>query len=108
MSDPFPLVDFRSNEVLIAPFWDDSDNGQGGSVYYRLSSEPGLMDQIGANISGAFDVEFRPGSAFVATWNGLPQYLGPADVVSIPWLIDYDSGRLNVIFASFYNNCFIA
>ena len=69
-------------DLLIAPFWDVSDNGVGGQVYYRLSHEPSLLDQIAINISDAFGVIFSPTSSFVATWNVLPQFTGPFDVVN--------------------------
>ena len=75
--DTFPVAFGR----LIAPLWEDSDNRMGGQVYYRLTQEQSLLDQVAANISDAFGVEFSPTSAFVATWNALPQINAPPDIV---------------------------
>ena len=68
---------------IIAPFWDDSDNRNGGQVLYRFTDEQSILDEIALNISSAFGVEFAPSTAFIATWNQLPQFSRPADVVRI-------------------------
>lgn len=81
--ESFPLpLDLDRVEVLIAPFWDDSDNSVAGQVFYRFSDDASLLTEIATNISDAFEVDFSPVAAFVVTWNGLPQYEGPSDVVS--------------------------
>ena len=70
-------------DMLIAPFWDDSDNSVGGQVYYRVTQDFFLLDTISDDIFDAFGVIFVPISAVVATWNAMPQYLGSPDVVRI-------------------------
>ena len=65
--------------VLIAPFWDDSVDGR---IYYRVSREPHLDDEISSAISDAFDVDFRATVAFVATWASVAQHMGPSSMVS--------------------------
>ena len=66
--------------VVIAPFWDDS---VGGDIYYRVSTEPQLLDNITSTISEAFDVDFGATLAFVATWVEVAQHnMGLSSVVS--------------------------
>ena len=82
--EPFPL-EFSSNsniEVLISPFWDDTNYGQGGSVLYRFTTSPNILEEIGTNITNAFGINFDPVIVFIVTWDRLPEYQGPSDVVS--------------------------
>ena len=65
--------------VVIAPFWDDSVDGR---IYYRVSREPHLDDEISSVISDAFDVDFRATVAFVATWANVTQEMGLSSGVS--------------------------
>ena len=76
----FPLV--GQTNVLVAPFWDDSDVRVSGKVYYRFTDNQTLLEQIAANIGDAFSVNFNPVSAFVVTWSNISQYSGSVDVVS--------------------------
>ena len=78
---PFPLSLFSL--PIIAPFWDDSDNRNGGQVLYRFTNEQSILDEIALNISSAFGVEFAPSTAFIATWDRLPRFGGSANVVRI-------------------------
>ena len=73
--DPFPLGDAgnRMDTAVIAPFWDDSVDG---SIYYRVSIEPHLLDNVSSTISDAFDVDFRATVAFVATWDEVQVFTG--------------------------------
>ena len=77
----FPLSAVFSN-AIIAPFWEDSDNANGGEVFYRITDEQSILDEITLNISSAFGVDFAPSTAFIATWDQLPQFGGPTDVVN--------------------------
>ena len=83
--EPFPLEFDRVPyiEVLIAPFWDDTDYGVGGSVLYRFTTDPDILDEVGLNISNAFQVDFNPVMAFISTWEGLSEFLGASNVVSL-------------------------
>ena len=69
--------------MLVAPFWDDSDNSVGGQVYYRVTQDFFLLDTVSDDIFEAFGVFIVPISAVVVTWNAMPQYLGSPDVVRI-------------------------
>ena len=87
---PFPIS--PPSLGIIAPFWDISNNAIGGQVLYRFTNEQSILDELALNISSAFGVEFAPSTAFIATWNQLPQFFGSADVVSLDsWV--YDSAR---------------
>ena len=57
--------------IVIAPFWDDSVDGR---IFYRVSTESHLLDNVTSMISNAFDVDFRATSVFVATWDLVAQY----------------------------------
>ena len=77
--EPFPIP----SNVLIAPFWDDSDNSAGGQVLYRFRNDQPLLDLIAEIVYKYFFVYFHPWEVFIVTWAGLPQYSGPLNVVSI-------------------------
>ena len=78
---PFPLS--PPSLGIIAPFWDLSNNNNGGQVSYRFTNEQLILDELALNISSAFGEEFSPLTAFIATWDRLPEFGGPADVVII-------------------------
>ena len=67
----FPI---ENDVLIIAPLWADSDNRKGGQVYYRVSDEQSLLRRIAVNVNRVFEVNFSPTQAFVATWNGMPQF----------------------------------
>ena len=69
----YPPVSFPlSGNVMIAPFWNGQNSYRlSGKVYYQLSTEQSLLDQVATQISDTFRVTFTPESVFVATWDGL-------------------------------------
>ena len=81
-SRPFPL----STDVLIAPFWDDSDVRQGGQVLYRLSDNGTLLNQVEFTINDTLGGDFSPQLLFIATWIRIPEFNNDRSRVS--WL-DY-------------------
>ena len=78
MSQVFPIA----NRMLIAPFWDDSNNEDEGQIYYRLSTDQSLIDQVSTQIGDAFEVNFIPQSVFVTTWYTLPNFFRMLFMVS--------------------------
>ena len=78
ISRPFP----RSTNVLIAPFWDDSDVRNGGQVLFRLSDNDALLNQVGSTINDALDDDFSPGLLFIATWSRIPEFIGDPSIVN--------------------------
>ena len=79
LSRPFP----RSTNVLIAPFWDDSDVQNGGQVLFRLSDNETLLNQVGTTINDALDDDlFYPAFLFIATWNRIPEFNRDPSIVN--------------------------
>lgn len=69
---PFP---FRS-PPLIAPFWADFDLRKGGDVYYRVTANPDILQQISLTVPVASGFQFAPTLAFIATWASVPAFDG--------------------------------
>ena len=65
---PFPL---RDNRRLITPFWDDMDTRNGGTVLYRESIDPVLLDRATKDVRRAFlkHQRFSASWIFIATWD---------------------------------------
>ena len=66
--DPFPLGDQRR---LISPFWGDVDTRNGGTVSYRESADPVLLQQATNDVRRAFlaHEKFSATWIFIATWD---------------------------------------
>ena len=63
--------DARSDPI-IAPFWDDVNIINGGTIYYRQEFDPLIRDLVNQEINSIFPAEFPPFQAslvFVATWD---------------------------------------
>ena len=56
---------------LIAPFWDDVDIRNGGTIYYRQDNTLSIAQQIQQDISLQFHniSLFHPSLVFIATWD---------------------------------------
>ena len=57
---------------LIAPFWDDIDINNGGTIYYRQEFDPFIISLVNDEIRSLYPAEFPPFQAtlvFVATWD---------------------------------------
>ena len=93
--EPFPLS--FQNDILIAPFWDDSDNSAGGQVLYRFTDDQSILEEIATNISDTFEVNFNPATAVIVTWDSLPQFSGPVSTVSSFRVYLFLLGRLRRI-----------
>ena len=70
---PFTDSDVRypilTNDVLIAPFWANSDVSQGGDIFFRLSADESILNTVGFTISEA---NFNPQLVLIATWDQVP------------------------------------
>ena len=75
-SRPFPLL---TSDILIAPFWDDSNVYYGGQVLFRLSDNQTLLNQVGSTINDTLD--FTPTMLFIVTWRGIPEFGGRRNIV---------------------------
>ena len=70
---PFPLGD---NRRLISPFWGDVDTRKGGTVLYRESIDPVLLDRATKDVRRAFlnHQRFSASWIFIATWDRVAFY----------------------------------
>ncbi|MEE6481958.1 hypothetical protein FKM82_013081 [Ascaphus truei] len=65
--DAFPLSD---GSPFVAPYWGDVNNQIAGSVYYRQSTEPTLLQRITQDIKKYFpNLHYKATWSFVATWD---------------------------------------
>ncbi|CAJ0961131.1 unnamed protein product [Ranitomeya imitator] len=70
--DAFPLT---NGETFVTPFWGDVDNDLGGTVYYRESTDPDLLQKISEDMKEHLPVlHYRATWAFVATWDKVAYY----------------------------------
>ena len=71
ITQSFPLA---SNNVLLAPFWDNIDISRGGQILFRTTTDPAIIDTVGsiASNSISFGDVFSPEVVFIATWNMVP------------------------------------
>ena len=76
---PFPL---NTADVLIAPFWDDFDVGQGGDILFRQTNDESLLEAVGTRIEEGLMWDFSPTLLFIATWDGVPGFAMPITVRS--------------------------
>ena len=77
-SRPFPL---SKSDILIAPFWDDSNVEIGGQVLFRLSDNQTLLNEVGSTINDTLEFNFTPTILFTVTWRGIPQVHGSQNIV---------------------------
>ena len=69
--DRFPL---GNNRLLIAPFWADIDTTSEGKVFYRQTTDPGLLQKASNDIKTIYGKcrNFRAIWLFIATWYEVP------------------------------------
>ena len=78
-SRPFPLL--STSDILIAPFWDDSNVENGGQILFRLSENQTLLNQVGSIINDCLEYDFTPTMLFIVTWNRIPDYRGSLIII---------------------------
>ncbi|XP_041427671.1 alpha-tectorin-like [Xenopus laevis] len=68
----FPLADGRP---FVAPYWGDVNNEIAGTVYYRESKDPNLLERISNDMRKYYpNFNYRATWAFVATWDKVAYY----------------------------------
>ncbi|XP_064386806.1 mucin-4-like [Halichondria panicea] len=92
-----PLASF--NPPILAPFWSDSDAGDGGLVLYAETQDSMLLTQAANEVMTAFPNQptFTPMSLFIATWLQVPPFNGPG-VNTFQVVMASDGQRSFVIF----------
>ena len=63
-SRPFPL---STSDILIAPFWYNSNFGNDGLVLFRLSDNQTLLNEVGSTINDTVEFDFSPTMLFIVT-----------------------------------------
>ena len=76
--DPLPF----SSSPLILLFWADTDIRRGGSIHYRETNDTDLLSSALQLLPLEQRSRFRPTSAFIATWNQVPQSDFPSDDIN--------------------------
>ena len=78
----FPLT---GDDVIIAPFWADVDITGTGDIYYRQTTDSGLLARANSEIQKAFpaaeDVSIQ--NLLIATWDRVGYYPQQTDKVRI-------------------------
>ena len=79
----FSNADLRN--PIIAPFWDDSNIGRNGNIYYRISKSPVDLKRITATVrqSTTTKKDFAASWCMVVTWYKVAKDSGGPIVVSI-------------------------
>ncbi|XP_067009862.1 nidogen isoform X2 [Anabrus simplex] len=64
-------IQFPLDYPVIAPLYTNVDTRERGTVYYRETQDPQLLDRAAINIRDAFSAgqDFTPKSLFIATWD---------------------------------------
>ncbi|XP_075046036.1 alpha-tectorin-like [Mixophyes fleayi] len=63
----FPLT---NGEIFVTPFWADVDNNRGGSIYYRETNDPDVLQKITGDMDKHLpDEHYIAKWAFIATWD---------------------------------------
>ncbi|XP_031431396.1 sushi, nidogen and EGF-like domain-containing protein 1 isoform X2 [Clupea harengus] len=73
----FPIAGDRR---VVAPFWADVDNRRAGSVFYRESKDPAILQRATDDIRGYFPEfqEFTSSWVLIATWHEVTFFGGSA------------------------------
>lgn len=66
--NPFPIA---NDARMIAPFWADIDTRNGGTVWYRETTNDTLLDRATDEVRAYFPgfFRFRASWVFIATWD---------------------------------------
>ena len=67
---------FLSSPPIIAPFWDDIDIRNGGTIYYRQDSNSTITELVQQAVASEYPeaASFRPSLVFVATWDRVERF----------------------------------
>ena len=66
------------NSYFVAPFAHDLSTVSNGSIYYRITNNASILNQIGLEISSLKNgVHFTPTNAFIVTWDTVAAFSWP-------------------------------
>lgn len=65
-----------SSFVMIAGFWTDIITTNEGQIWYKLSTNPDLLNRTGSDVQSGFpgQEDFIPSFVFIVTWSEVPYY----------------------------------
>ncbi len=72
---------FQSSPLILL-FWSDTNIERGGSIHYRETNETVLLLSALQLLPAQYRSGFTPTSAFVATWNEVPQTYSTANATN--------------------------
>ena len=69
-----PTASPPEGTTLIAPFWSDADTSSSGNVFYRLTYDAELLENVASTITTSFMTirEISLSWLFVVTWDEVP------------------------------------
>ena len=72
-------------DKIIAPYWADVDTREVGTIYYRQSSYPDLLNKAANDISRGFPMSqnVTVTNLLIATWDAVGYYSHKSDKVVI-------------------------
>ena len=68
-------------DPLIAPFWADVDTTGTGNVWYRTTTEPGVVLRVANEVKNHFGITFLAIETVVVTWDHVGYYSAKSDKV---------------------------
>ncbi|CAG0901758.1 unnamed protein product [Darwinula stevensoni] len=88
-------VQFPLDYPIIAPLYTDVDTRASGSVFFRESKEPGLLDRVERDVKRFFSkgTGFRPQSLIIVTWNRVGYFNAKSNKVNTYQTVVATDGR---------------
>ena len=77
------LFPIRSGTPLIAPYWDNVDIRDGGTIFYRQTTNVTLLQRASDEIQDGLSLPFSPSHLLIATWDAVNHFQGGSDGVII-------------------------
>lgn len=71
-NQPFPGG--LTNLFLIAPFWDDINTNDGGTISYEIHTSGGTLDLVSQYVSQKIDTTFEGYWMMVVFWDSVPPF----------------------------------
>lgn len=69
---PFPS--FLTNFFLIAPFWDDANTNNGGTISYEIHTSGSALEMVSDFVSARTNTEFEGYWMMVVLWDQVPPF----------------------------------
>ncbi len=88
---------FQSSPLILL-FWSDTNINRGGSIHYRETNETVLLLSALQLLPAQYRSGFTPTSAFVATWNDVPQTYSTANATNTYQAVSMTDGKSFVCF----------